>query len=157
MWTDDGPLIRAKCRIRVCLVQHDALDQRAEACNGRTKAAFLHRGNHVRCQLQVPCVVEFTRFHDRTAGCSCITTTLEGHGLEGRLVRITIVLVCDHLDHVVGAEFRHNERTGADRTKVLVGTLRSFCAHAVGELCSLNVRAFTTNERTVWEWCWLGY
>ena len=138
----------------VGLVQHQTLDQWAKARNRCTFAAFCHLRDHVRCQLQVPAIVKFAGFHDRTTGIFCRAAAFEGHGRKRRLRWVTVVRVGFHGDHVVRAELGDNEWAGADWAEVRVCTLRCFGTKTVCELCRLDDWAFATNKRAIWVWRW---
>ena len=119
MRTDYRTVIRAQRRIGVGVVEHDALDQRTKASHRCAFAGSFHLGNHIWCQLQVPGVVIFTSFHNRTTRRGRIATTFEGDLGKGRLARLTVIVIGRQNNHVIGTEFINHISPCADGVKVL--------------------------------------
>ncbi len=149
MRTDHRPLIRAKRRIGVGVVQHDAFQQRAKACDRHTLAAFFHLGDDVGGQLQVPSVVEFAGFHHGRTSRRSRAAALQGQAGKGGFCRIAVVGVGDHGDHVVRLELGDNKRAGANGVEVLFGAGRGRRAGTALKLGLLQDRAFVADKGTI--------
>mmetsp|Transcript_1016 Transcript_1016/g.1996 ORF Transcript_1016/g.1996 Transcript_1016/m.1996 type:complete len:518 (-) Transcript_1016:288-1841(-) len=141
----------AQCRIRVGLVQVQALDRGAEGRYDRTVTLSFHLCQDRRVDLQVPRVVELAGFKHGTRCGRRIATTFEGYGREMRLLWHAVVIVRRQLDHVIRAEIGDHEGAGADGAEVGLGALGRAGAEAVGELSRLDDRALGADQRSVGE------
>ena len=130
-------------------VHLDPFHQGAEGRNGRTLAAFCHLRDDFGGQLQVPGIVEFAGFQNRTTGRGRVTATFQRGRGKGGLCRVTVVGVGFQRDHVVRTEIGDHEGAGADRGKVRLGALGGLGTQAIGELCRLDDRGLAAHERLV--------
>ena len=143
------PRFRRQIGGRVGQVHLDPLKQRTKAVDGLAVTGGFHLGDDVGRQLQVPGIVEFACFQNRTTGRVRVAATLEGDLGKGGLAFFTVVFVGFELDHVVRFEVCDGERTGADGVIVGFGALGRLGTQAVSELCGLNDRGLTADKGAI--------
>ena len=134
---------------RIGKVHFDPFDQRPKTSNRFAFTGAFHIRDHFGRQLQVPSVIKFAGFQHGASGGAGISATLKCNGRKGWLCGITIVIICLHLNHIIGSKIGYNKGPGANRVEILIGAFGGFGAHTIFKLGFLNDRGGIAHKRPV--------